>query len=90
MLITDGINGVFIAKLIKRSDRSARVASRVMALAVSGVSILVAVVSILSEMSPNFDGWRSGKEIWLGGLIVAIMVASYFVGQRLSKPYLAK
>jgi high-affinity nickel-transport protein len=90
MLITDGINGVIIAKLIKRSDRSARVASRVMALAVSGVSILVAVVSILSEMSPNFDGWRSGKEIWLGGLIVAIMVASYFVGQRLSKPYLAK
>jgi hypothetical protein len=47
-------------------------------------------VSILSEMSPNFDGWRSGKEIWLGGLIVAIMVASYFAGQRLSKPYLAK
>jgi high-affinity nickel-transport protein len=83
MLITDGINGLFIAKLIKRSDRSARVASRVMALAVSGVSIL-------SEMSPNFDGWRSGKEIWLGGFIVAIMVASYFVGQRLSKPYLAK
>lgn len=82
MLITDGINGLFIARLIKRSDRTARVASRVMALA-------VAVVGILSEMSPNFDGWRSGKEIWLGGLIVAILVASYFVGQRLSKPYLA-
>ena len=90
MLITDGINGLFIAKLIKRSDRSARVASRVMALAISGVSILVAVVSILGETSSNFDEWRSGKEIWLGGLIVAIMVASYFVGQRLSKPYLAK
>jgi hypothetical protein len=61
-----------------------------MALAVSGVSILVAVVSILSEMSPNFDGWRSGKEIWFGAFIVAIMVASYFVGQRLSKPCMAK
>lgn len=90
MLITDGINGLFIAKLIKRSDHTARVASRVMALAISGVSILVAVLSILSEMSPNFDGWRSGKEVWLGGLIVAIMVASYFVGQRLSRPHLAK
>lgn len=90
MLITDGINGLFIAKLIKRSDRSARVASRVMALAISGVSILVAVVSILGETSSNFDEWRSGKEIWLGAFIVAIMVASYFVGQRLSKPYMAK
>ncbi len=90
MLITDGINGLFIAKLIKRSDHTARVASRVMALAVSGVSILVAVVSILSEINPTFDGWRSGKEVWLGVFIVAILVASYFVGQRLSRPYLAK
>ncbi len=87
MLITDGINGLFIAKLIKRSDHTARVASRVMALAVSGVSILVAVVSILSEINPTFDGWRSGKEVWLGVFIVAILVASYFVGQRLSRPY---
>lgn len=87
MLITDGINGLFIAKLIKRSDHTARVASRVMALAVSGVSIVVAVVSILSEINPTFDGWRSGKEVWLGVLIVVILVASYFVGQRLSRPY---
>lgn len=90
MLITDGINGLFIAKLIKRSDYTARVASRVMALAVSGVSILVAAVSILSEINPNFDGWRSGKEVWLGVFIVAILVASYFVGQRLSRPYITK
>jgi high-affinity nickel-transport protein len=90
MLITDGINGLFIAKLIKRSDHTARVASRVMALAVSGVSILVAMVGILSELSPSFDGWRTGKEVWLGVFIVAILLASYFVGQRLSRPYLAK
>jgi len=44
----------------------------------------------LSELSPNFDGWRSGKEVWLGVFIVAILVASYFVGQRLSKPYITK
>ena len=37
MLVTDGINGWCIARLIRRTDQTARVASRVMALAVSGV-----------------------------------------------------
>ena len=43
MLLTDGINGLWIARLIARADQVALVASRVMALAVSGISLLVAL-----------------------------------------------
>lgn len=89
MLITDGINGVLISQLIKRSDQTARVASRVMALSVSGVSILVAVISIAAELSTSFDAWREGKELWLGVLIIPTLLMSYFLGQRLSKPQYA-
>jgi hypothetical protein len=42
MLVTDGINGLWISRLIARADQLACIASRVMSLAVSGVSLLVA------------------------------------------------
>jgi hypothetical protein len=42
MLVTDGANGLLISRLISRADLLARVASRVMALAVGSVSLLVA------------------------------------------------
>ena len=42
MLLTDGINGLWIARLIARADQVALVASRVMGLVVSGISLLVA------------------------------------------------
>jgi high-affinity nickel-transport protein len=42
MLLTDGINGLWIARLIARADQVALIASRVMGLVVSGVSLLVA------------------------------------------------
>jgi high-affinity nickel-transport protein len=44
MLVTDGINGLWISRLIARADQIAVIASRVMSLAVSGVALLVAAV----------------------------------------------
>ena len=85
MLLTDGINGLFIAHLIKRSDQTARIASRVMALSVASVSILVAGLNIAAAMLPNFDAWRVGKELWLGLVVMLVLMASYGIGQRLSR-----
>lgn len=85
MLVTDGLNGLFISRLIKRADKSARIASRTMALSVSSVSVLVAVITIGAELSEDFDTWRDGKEAWFGFLIIGILIVSYFVGQRLAR-----
>ena len=41
MLVTDGVNGLWISRLIRRADEIARIASRVMGLAVAAVSLLV-------------------------------------------------
>lgn len=86
MVITDGLNGWFISRLIRRSDRTARVASRVMALSVSGVSLMVAGLGIASELFPAVDAWRDGKETWMGAGVVALMVGSYLLGQWLVRP----
>ena len=84
MLLTDGANGYWISRLIRRSDRTAQVASRVMALAVAGVSLLTAALVLATLLVPAADAWARGKEFWFGTGIFAVLLASFIMGQRLS------
>lgn len=85
MLVTDGINGWWIARLVRRSDQTARIASRVMALAVGGVSLLTAGLGAASQTLPAADAWMAGKELWFGAAIVACVFGSFVLGQRLAQ-----
>lgn len=84
MLFTDGLNGWWISRLIRRSDATSRIASRVMALAVSGVSLLTAGLGVATQTLPNIDGWAEGKELWFGAAIVMVIFGSFVLGQRLT------
>jgi len=85
MLMIDGVNGLWIARLIRRSDRTARVASRVMALAVSGVGLLTAGLTLASRTLPGIDAWAQGKELWFGAAVVTIVFISFAIGQQLAR-----
>lgn len=85
MLLTDGVNGWWISRLIRRSDETARVASRVMALAVSGVSLLTAALGVATQTVPDVDTWAEGKELWFGAAIIMVAFASYLLGQQLAR-----
>ncbi len=85
MLLTDGVNGWWISRLIRRSDETARIASRVMALAVSGVSLLTAALGVATQTVPDVDAWTEGKEMWFGAAIVVVAFASYLLGQQLAR-----
>jgi high-affinity nickel-transport protein len=87
MLVIDAVNGVWIARLIRRSERSARVASRVMALAVSGVGLLTAALTFASRTLPDVDTWTQGKELWFGTAVVAVVGVSFAFGQQLARRY---
>jgi high-affinity nickel-transport protein len=84
MLLTDGANGYWLSKLIRRSDRRARVASRVLALAVAGISLLTAAMVLATRLVPAADAWARGKEIWFGTGVIAVVLASFVIGQRLA------
>jgi nickel/cobalt transporter (NiCoT) family protein len=84
MLFTDGLNGWWISRLIKRSDATSRIASRAMALAVSGVSLLTAGLGVATQTMPGIDLWAEGKELWFGAAIVAVIFCSFVLGQRLA------
>ena len=85
MLLTDGINGLWIARLIARADQVALVASRVMGLVVSGVSLLVAGFGVAKLLSPAVDAWSEGKELGFGLMLVAIIALSFVVAVRLTR-----
>lgn len=85
MLVTDGVNGVWIARLIARADQVALVASRVMGLAVSGVSLLVAAFGLAKLASPTIDAWSEGKELAFGFALVTIVAFSFIFALRLTR-----
>jgi high-affinity nickel-transport protein len=90
MLVTDGINGLWISRLIRRADEVAQIASRVMGLVVAGVSLAVAGFGAAKFFSPAVDAWSDGKELVFGFLLVAIIAGSYFFAVRLTRrPILA-
>lgn len=85
MLLADGMNGLWIARLIARADSTARIASRVMGLAVAGISLLVAAWSMMRMLAPSLDAWGEGKALYLGLSVMAVIVASFFIGLRLGR-----
>jgi high-affinity nickel-transport protein len=85
MLAADGLNGWWIASLIARADRTAATASRVMSLAVSAASLLVAAFGIGKLVSPVVDRWGEGKELMFGATVVALIATSYLLACSLSR-----
>lgn len=85
MLVTDGINGFWISRLIVRADRIAHVASRVMSLVVAGVSLLVGAFGVMKLSLPSIDAWSEGKELFFGGAVVAVVGGSFLLALRLSR-----
>jgi branched-subunit amino acid ABC-type transport system permease component len=90
MLFTDGINGLWIARLIARADQVALVASRVMGLVVSGISLLVATFGLAKLALPAVDAWSDGKELVFGAALIAIVASSFLLAVRLTRPPLAQ
>ena len=77
MLTVDGANGLWIHRLIRRADRTAAIASRVMALAVAGISAAVGSVVVVRLVDPMVDAWIGGSEAALGAAVVASVLLAF-------------
>lgn len=77
MLVVDGINGVWISGLIRRADRTAIIASRVMALAVAAISLAVGLFTVAKLLLPAVDAWAEGRDLVFGSAVVAGVVVAF-------------
>jgi len=77
MVLADGANGAWIASLLGKADGRARIASRVMGIAVGGLSLLVAGLGALKYFSASFDAWLEGRELGFGLVVIAVVAISF-------------
>jgi high-affinity nickel-transport protein len=86
MILADGVNGIWLASLLRNADRRARIATRVMGFAVAGLSLGVAGLGAAKLLWPGVDAWIEGRELALGLAVVAAVAASFAVSVVLSRP----
>ncbi|HET6720555.1 MAG TPA: nickel transporter [Rhodocyclaceae bacterium] len=89
MLLCDGLNGWWIARLLRRSDGMAAVVSRVMGLAIAGIALTVAGFGLARHVSPAVEAWLAGSELLFGLAVAATVLISFVVAARLAMPVAA-
>lgn len=84
MMVTDGVNGLWISRLVSRADQRALIASRVMGLVVAGLSLLVGAFGIAKYFFPVVAAHSEGRELMFGLVVVGIVALSFLVAVRLA------
>jgi high-affinity nickel-transport protein len=77
MMVADGVNGLWIASLLRNADRRARIATRIMGLAVASLSLGVAALGASKLLSPGVDAWTEGRELAIGMAVMGLVAASF-------------
>ncbi len=85
MLVMDGINGLWIARLLSRADQRARIASRVMGLMVAIISLAVAAFGLARWLHADLAGWYAGKELELGIGVIVLLALSFLSARLLAR-----
>lgn len=85
MMATDGINGLWISRLMRRTDQIAPLASRVMGLTVAALSLVVAAFGLAQYVSPDIAAWGEAKALYFGWGVVAVIAVSFVAGLGVSR-----
>jgi high-affinity nickel-transport protein len=84
MLAVDGLNGLWVARLLARADARARFVSRAMGLAIAALSLALAAWGALRQISPRLDAWNNGNELVFGAGIIAALAATFLLSVSLA------
>ena len=85
MLLADGANGLWIARLLIRADHRARIASRIMGLMVAVISFSVAAFGLVRWLHADVSHWYEGKELLVGAGVIILLTCSFAVGNWLAR-----
>jgi high-affinity nickel-transport protein len=71
MTVVDGLNGWWIARLVRAADRRAARVSRAMALTVAAVAAAIGIGGLARLASPGIDAWMDDHAFLMAGAIIA-------------------
>jgi nickel/cobalt transporter (NiCoT) family protein len=86
MTVTDGANGIWVARLLRRADRSARIASRVTSLSIALLGMAIACLGLVRLASPEAASALAGTELRIGAGFALLVLASFLIAMRLVSP----
>jgi high-affinity nickel-transport protein len=84
MIVTDGLNGWWVARLLQRPGSGSARASRVMCVAISGISLGTAALGAAAQLSPAVAAWAELHAAWLALAIVATVGTGFLAGLLLA------
>lgn len=84
MIIVDGLNGLLMSVLIRRSERFAIHARRLFSLAVACSALGMAVVILAKLALPAVDSWSEGKEILFTACVLMLTLTGFFIARSQS------
>lgn len=76
MIVTDGINGLCVSRLLRRADRRARIASRMLGLTIALLSFVVAILGITEYLAPQ-AATGNNNGLYYGIAVVLVVLTSY-------------
>ena len=85
MMVTDGANGLWVSRLLRRADRRTRIASRVLGLTIVMLSFGVAFLGIAEFWSPQAASWSAGHGLYFGVGVLLIVLTSYLLAILLTR-----
>jgi high-affinity nickel-transport protein len=85
MMCTDGLNGLWVARLLRKTSQRALVASRVMGLSIAFLSLAIAALGIAKYFAPALAAMLDDAGLWMGVGVMAILLASFRLALRLSR-----
>lgn len=85
MMLTDGVNGLWVARLLRDTNHRALIASRVMGLSIAFLSIAIAGVAIAKYFSPTVSAMFENASLLMGVGLLVILLVSFGLALRLSR-----
>jgi high-affinity nickel-transport protein len=86
MMLTDGVNGLWVARLLRQTNQRALVASRVMGLSIAFLSLSIAALGMAKYFAPGLNAMLDSAGMLMGFGLVLIVLASFGLALRLSRP----
>jgi high-affinity nickel-transport protein len=79
MIAVDAANSLWMADLVRRADRRAAQATRVMAQTVATLSLFVGLLSALKLLSRTVADWADEQALWLGASVILVGVMGFAI-----------
>ena len=82
MMLTDAVNGLWLYRMARNTQRHSALAMRRLALAIAMLSFTMAAWAAIRMLSPDVDEWFDGTEFAIGIAVLAGVAACYLIATR--------